>query len=60
MAVLLLAQVPPLVGDKVIVCPTHTPEPADTTGKAFKTKATDAFCPELAAYTGLFEPTEIL
>ena len=32
---LLLAQVPPVVGDKVMVEPTHTEDPAVTVGKAF-------------------------
>ena len=34
-ALLLLAQVPPVVGDKVIVEPTHTEDPAVTVGNAF-------------------------
>ena len=33
--VLQLAQVPPVVGDKVIVEPTHTEDPAVTVGNAF-------------------------
>ena len=36
-ALLLLAQVPPVVGDKVIVEPTHTEDPAVTVGRAFTT-----------------------
>jgi len=35
LAVLLLVHVPPVVGDKVIVLPTHTAEPAVTVGNAF-------------------------
>jgi len=35
LAVLLLVHVPPVVGDKVIVLPTHTDEEAVTTGFAF-------------------------
>ena len=34
-ALLLLVQVPPVVGDKVMVEPTHTEDPAVTVGRAF-------------------------
>jgi hypothetical protein len=34
-AALLLVQVPPVVGDKVMVLPTHTVDPAVTVGNAF-------------------------